>query len=83
VLTRRARRAQARGHRDRSHDSGATNVGTPMAPSPRGLLEELEGGSGVALGKVVGGEAHQGGLSMAAGGDEVAQRGSSTVAALW
>jgi hypothetical protein len=57
-------------------------AGTPTAPSPWGLLRELKGGSGVTPGKVVGGEAHQGGLSTAADGDEAARWGFSTATAL-
>jgi hypothetical protein len=56
---RRARHAWVRGYRDLGHGSGPAATGTPAAPSPCGLHGELEGGSGVVLGKVVGGGAHR------------------------
>jgi hypothetical protein len=70
-----------RGHRDRGHGSGAVAATLSAALSPCGLRVELGGGGGVAPCKEMGGEAQPSELSMVAGGDEAAQRGSSTAAA--
>jgi hypothetical protein len=74
---RRARHAWARGYRDLGHGSGPAATSTPAASSPCGLHEEREGGSGVVLGKAVGGEAHRRGTSIErrlGGGETMAPR---------